>query len=262
MISLKELMVHLEEMAPLSLQESYDNSGLLFGSPEWRVKGVVCCLDATEEVIREAHGIGCNVVVSHHPIVFKGIKKIRPHHYVDKALIYAIKNDIALYAIHTNLDNVLNNGVSRHVADRMRLQGCRILDPKCEGIDTGTGIIGRLESAMEPLHFLKWLKELMQTPCIRHTALLNRPIQTVAVTGGAGASWISKAREEGVDAYVTGDVKYHEFFEANQEIMVCDIGHYESEQFTIELLAGLISSKFSNFAAHCTKLNTNPVQYF
>lgn len=262
MTSLRELMTHLEDLAPLHIQESYDNSGLLYGSPDWQVTGVLCCLDATEAIIREAKERHCNVVVSHHPIVFRGIRQINLGHYVDKALVYAIKHDVALYAIHTNLDNVLKNGVSQHIANRLQLANVHLLDPKPGDCGTGTGILGEMKAPMSIDEFLPWLKMQMNTSCIRHTQPTSGLIQKLAITGGSGAPWIRKAIQEGADAYITGDIKYHEFFEANDEIMICDVGHYESEQFTIELIARLISEKFSNFAAHCTKLNTNPVQYF
>ncbi|MBK8956337.1 MAG: Nif3-like dinuclear metal center hexameric protein [Saprospiraceae bacterium] len=262
MTKISELAGFLEEIAPLHLQESYDNSGIICGDLTWDIRGVLCALDATEDIVKEAHQRGCNVVVSHHPIIFKGIKKIQYRHYVDKAIIYAIKNDIALYAIHTNLDNVLANGVNQKIASKLQLNELKILAPSGPDGQTGTGICGELSTAMDAGLFLDYLKEKLQTACVRHTRILSKPIKKVAITGGSGASWIGSAIAAGADAYITADVKYHEFFEANGQILICDVGHFESEQFTIELLAGLISEKFRNFAAHCANLNTNPIQYF
>lgn len=262
MIKIRELTDFLEEMAPLQFQEPYDNSGLIYGDASWDIKGVLCCLDATESILKEAKMRNCNVVVSHHPIIFKGLKKIQQRHYVDKAIIYAIKNDIAIYAIHTNLDNVLINGVNQKIAGRLELKDLHILAPKSPNESIGTGVVGFLDQPFSPSDFLSFTKKQLQTSCIRHTVLPVKSIQKVAITGGSGAFWIGTAIASGADAYITADVKYHDFFEANGEILLCDVGHFESEQFTIDLLAQLISEKFSNFAAHCANLNTNPIQYF
>ncbi|MBK9108917.1 MAG: Nif3-like dinuclear metal center hexameric protein [Saprospiraceae bacterium] len=262
MTKIQDLTDFLEGIAPLNLQETYDNAGLIYGDKSWEIKGVLCCLDATEEILHEAKQRNCNLIVSHHPIIFKGLKQIQYQHYVDKAIIYAIKNDIAIYAIHTNLDNVLENGVNQRIAKRLNLSNLQILASKPNHTDIGTGILGILEKPLRPADFLTFLKLQMQTQIIRHTALSSQQISKVAITGGSGAFWIKTAIAAGADAYVTADVKYHEFFEANGEILLCDIGHYESEQFTIELLYEHISEKFRNFASHCANLNTNPIQYF
>ncbi len=262
MTRIYQLAQFLESIAPLPLQETYDNAGLLIGNPEWEIQNVLCCLDATEAVLDEAKKKGCNVVVSHHPIVFKGLKQIQGRHYVDRAVIYAIKNDIALYAIHTNLDNIFRNGVNEEISRQLGLEKIKLLLPKYDSTTVGAGMIGLLPQEMEGLEFLNYVKKQLDTSLIRHTRLLGKPIQKVAVTGGAGAFLIPEAIRQGADAYITGDVKYHEFFEANDQMLLCDVGHFESEQFTISLLARLISENFTNFATHCTKTKTNPVQYF
>ncbi|MCC6753397.1 MAG: Nif3-like dinuclear metal center hexameric protein [Saprospiraceae bacterium] len=262
MSQLRELVLHLEQIAPLKLQESYDNSGLLFGDPSWEVRGVLCSLDVTESVIREAMELGCNVVVSHHPPIFRGIKRLLPDDHTARTLTLAIKNDIALYAAHTNLDNQLENGVNQMIAHRLGLEDLGILDPRPENPNTGTGILGTLPIPLAAMDFLSLIRERLQARVVRHTAPPQRPIHRVAITGGSGAAWIGHARSRQADAYLTADVKYHDFFEADGQLLLCDIGHYESEQYTKELLAGLISEKFRNFAAHCTKHSTNPIQYY
>ncbi|MBK6544982.1 MAG: Nif3-like dinuclear metal center hexameric protein [Saprospiraceae bacterium] len=261
-MKVNDLANYLESIAPLNLQEPYDNSGLIVGHPEMEIKGVMCSLDCTLAILEEAKILGCNVVVSHHPIIFKGLKKIHGIHYVDQAVMFAIKNDMAIYAIHTNLDSVFRHGVNEKIAKKLELKNLQILSPKMGNPEIGIGMFGNLEQEMQTQDFLKFVKDRMQTKLIRHTSFLKPTIKNVAVTGGAGAFLIQEAIQSGADIFITGDVKYHEFFEANSQIVLLDIGHFESEQFTIELLFGLISEKFRNFATHCTKISTNPVQYF
>lgn len=263
MIYIKDLCQYLEEIAPLHLQESYDNAGLITGHPDWEVKAVLISLDATESVIDEAISLGANMVISHHPIVFRGLKSFTGNHYVERAIIKALKNDIALYAIHTNLDNVLINGVNQKIADKIVLQNCTILSPKMSNIpDIGAGIIGELAHPLPISDFLAHIKKSLQCHSIKYTSPLKRPVHKVAICGGSGSFLIPEAIRSGADVFITSDLKYHEFFEANDKIILMDIGHFESEQFTIELLFELISKKYRNFAAHCTKTNTNPVQYY
>ncbi|MEP7196884.1 MAG: Nif3-like dinuclear metal center hexameric protein [Saprospiraceae bacterium] len=260
---IQEVCAFLEQIAPLNLQESYDNAGLITGHPDWDIKSVLISLDATEAVIDEAISIGANLVISHHPIVFRGLKTFNGNHYVDRAIIKVIKNDIALYAIHTNLDNVLNNGVNQKIAEKIGLINCHILSPKSlESELIGAGLFGSLQNELSLEDLLKQLKIKMNTGSIKHTVTLGNKIQTVALCGGSGSFLIPQAIAKKADVFITADLKYHEFFEANDKIVLIDIGHYESEQFTIDLLFGLISGKFPNFASHCTKMNTNPVQYY
>lgn len=265
-MKLKELIAYLEEVAPLRYQESYDNAGLIVGDPEVELSAALISLDATPEVILEAVSRGCNVVVSHHPIVFKGIKQFDHNYYVHQAVITAIKHDIALYAIHTNLDNVLQNGVNERIAQQLGLLQVQVLKPHAQAhletkYELGSGAVGIISPGLSESVFIDHVKQAMNQSHIRHTALLGRKIQKVAVCGGAGSFLIPAAISAGAQAYITADIKYHEFFEANKEIVVLDIGHYESEYYTIELLQGLISQKFHNFAAHCTEAITNPVFY-
>lgn len=355
----------LESLAPPVLQESYDNAGLITGSGDWECTGILCSLDATEPVIEEAVRLGCNLVVAHHPIVFGGLKRLNGKNYVEKTVIAAIKKDIAIYAIHTNLDNIMT-GVNGRMAQVLGLQNLQILSPKpgtirklftfvpvahaatvrealfaagagqigrygecsfnaagtgtftagqgtqpfagAEGVpheeaeikvevifpahleqavtkalltthpyeevaydlvilgnthpQIGAGIVGQLSEALPANGFLDLLRQRFHTPLIRHTAPGNRPIQKVALCGGAGSFLISNALRAGADAFVTADLKYHEFFDANDRLLLADIGHYESEQFTIDLLQEVLEQKFPNFAVLKTKVETNPVRYY
>ena len=260
--TIAELCDHLESIAPLDLQESYDNAGLITGEKDWEVTGVLCTLDATVDIINEAAEKGCNVVVAHHPIVFRGLKQISARHYVGRAIIEAIKKDVAIYAIHTNLDNILENGVNQAIADKLDLSNLKILAPKSVDEKTGSGMVGDLSAEMSETEFLSYVKTRMQTGGIRHTPLLKRNVKKVALCGGAGSFLIHNAIAAGADVFISGDIKYHEFFEADGKILILDIGHYESEQYTIPLLKRLITKKFTNFAVHCTDRKTNPVHYF
>ncbi|NOT36817.1 MAG: Nif3-like dinuclear metal center hexameric protein [Saprospiraceae bacterium] len=260
---LNEVCHFLEEVAPLHLQETYDNAGLICGNPNWDIKGALISLDATEEVIDEAIQMNCNLVISHHPIVFKGLKSFQGLHYVERAIIKAIKNDIALYSIHTNLDNVLYNGVNQKIADILGLTNVQILSPKSSAEPKiGSGVIGDLKSSLPIQDLLELLKIKFNGSSIRHTRITKNHIQKIAICGGSGSFLIPYSIRSAADVYITSDIKYHEFFEANDQLILIDIGHFESEQFTIQLLFDLISKKYPNFAAHCTKTNTNPVQYF
>ncbi len=264
MITSGEVIEYLETIAPLHLQESYDNSGLLIGTGRVEVTGLIVCLDCTEEVIEEAIRMDCNMIVCHHPAIFSGLRKLNDANATERQVRLAIKNDIVVYAIHTNLDNVLAHGVNERIARHLGLEVLGILKPKSgTGLEnTGAGILASFQEPMLEVAFLQLLKERMKADVIRHTALLDVPILRVAICGGSGSFLLEEARQAGAHAFVTADYKYHGFFDADGALLVCDIGHYESEQYTINLLQELISRKFSTFAAHCTGINTNPVRYF
>ncbi len=360
-----EVIKCLEDFAPVSLQEDYDNAGLIIGNANENCEGIITTLDVTEEVIAEAILKKCNLIVAHHPIIFKGLKKINGKNYVEQTVIAAIKNDIAIYAIHTNLDNVIN-GVNNKIAQKLNLQNIKVLSPKedtlkklvtfspnehaekvknalfkagagsignysecsynVEGKGTfkageesdpyvgeigkrhkenetrievifpsylreevvqslknshpyeevaydiysltndsnniGSGLIGDFEEPVSEEELLSMLKKEFGLSVIRHTLLLNKKIKKVAVCGGAGSFLINAAKAAGAGVYITSDIKYHEFFDADNAILLADIGHYESEQFTIELLAEILRQKFPNFAVLKTEIKTNPVNYF
>ncbi|MBK8557266.1 MAG: Nif3-like dinuclear metal center hexameric protein [Lewinellaceae bacterium] len=251
----------LEHIAPPYLQESYDNAGLIVGNPHTEVSGVLFCLDSTEAIVEEAVSKGCNLIVAHHPIVFRGLKRFNGANYVERTVISAIQQGVALYAIHTNLDNVHQSGVNSKIAEKLGLLQTEILMPKPGLALVGAGLTGFLPTPMAEIDFLHHVKQALQTGCVRYTALRGKAVHKVAVCGGSGSFLLGEALRAGADAFVTADFKYHEFFDAEGQLIIADVGHYESEQFTIELLFDIISEKFPNFALHCTELNTNPVNY-
>lgn len=363
-MQVKEVTRYLETIAPPSLQESYDNSRLLTGSPDQEVTGILVTLDCIEEVVQEAADTKCNLIVAHHPILFRPLKKITGSNYVERTLIKAIQNKIAIYAIHTNLDNVLN-GVNRKLGEIIGLTNLRILVPRkdtlcklvtfippehvekvmqalheagagqignykncsfrLEGTGTfmptdkanpfigetnkleyvkeirtevifptwledeilhalrsshpyeevayyltpltntnqeaGAGMIGELKEPMSEMAFLKHLKTSLELPVIRHTQLTNKPVKTVALCGGSGSFLLPAAIKAGAQVYVSADFKYHEFFDADNRIIIADIGHHESEVRTKEMLAAFLSKKFPNFAVRISATNTNPISY-
>jgi dinuclear metal center YbgI/SA1388 family protein len=252
-----------QQIAPFHLQESYDNSGLLTGSYDTVVSKVMLCLDMTEEVLEEAIEKGCNLIIGHHPIIFKGLKRINGNNYVERVVIKAIKQDLMLLAVHTNLDNVLLQGVNQKIADKLELSKIEILAPKSEtDARIGAGCLGYLNAPMLITDFLNHVKSSMQTSCIRYSGNPKTMIHKVAICGGSGSFLLPHAIKEGAHAYVSADFKYHEFFDAEDKILVADIGHYESEQYTIELFNDILRNNFPNFAVHMTSVNTNPIKYY
>lgn len=360
----KDITTIIEGFAPLTYQESYDNSGLIVGNATDEVTGVLICLDCIEEIIDEAITTNCNMVIAHHPIIFSGLKQLNGKNYIERTVIKAIKNNIAIYAVHTNLDNV-KNGVSYKIAQKIGVKNCQILQPKksllskivvycpvnkaddvravmfdagagsignysdcsfnTEGIGTfkgeenakpavgevgkahqekearietivpsylankvvasmkavhpyeevaydifelqnkyenvGSGVVGELENEEEENLFLKRLKNDLKTDCIRYTDLLGKRIKKVAICGGSGSFLLADAIAAGADVFITGDFKYHQFFDAENKIIIADVGHYESEQHTSELIYEILNEKFPNFAVRLTEKNTNPVNY-
>lgn len=365
MSTLKELTNYLEQWAPLSYQESYDNSGLIYGDSNMEIKGVLISLDCVEKTIDEAIEKKCNVIIAHHPIVFKGLKKLTGKNYIERTVIKAIQNNIAIYAIHTNLDSI-KTGVNKMFADRIGLIQTQILKPKsqtlkqlttyvpkshinevrdalfnaglgkigdyeeCAFISEGTGsfkainnaqpfvgeignrhyenesklelvfpehlqnkaistlkkvhpyeevafqiyqlensnenigsgMFGELKHEVPVIEFLKHLKSTFNVGCIKHTKLTKQFIKTVAICGGSGSFLLGNAKAKNADIFITGDFKYHEFFDAEDQIIIADIGHYESEYLTIELIDEKLREKNCNFAVYRSELNTNPVNYF
>ena len=363
-MKLRDLTTFLESFAPLNYQEDYDNSGLIVGNPDQEINAALISLDCTEEIVDEAIKKGCNLIISHHPIVFKGIKKFNGKTYVERVVIKAIKNDIALYAIHTNLDHI-QQGVSGKICEKLGLTDAKVLSPKtgllkklmtyvpsehiepvrsalfiagagnigkysdcsfnAEGYGTfiaspdanpyvgekgelhrepevkvevifssyqeraivsalkqahpyeevaydiypltnaheqvGAGMIASLEEEMSEIDFLHFVKERLSAKVIRHTALTGKPVKRVAVCGGSGSFLLKNAIAANADVFITADFKYHEFFDAENKLVIADVGHFESEQFTQELLFEIIRKNFANFALHLTEYNTNPINY-
>jgi dinuclear metal center YbgI/SA1388 family protein len=361
-LKIKDIYNHLHSIAPFQLQESYDNSGLLVGNMQQEIKGVLLSLDCTEAVIEDALSQGCNLVVCHHPVIFSGLKRLNGNNYVERTIISAIKNDIAILAIHTNLDNVLNQGVSNKMAEKLGLINVKTLSPKkgllqklkffvpegaAEQVKTavfnaGAGEIGdynecsyswkgegtfkandranpyigkkgerhseseiAIEVLVEKWKMKKIISRMLEAHpyeevaydihsienshnyvgsgvvgdidiesdkllqkikdnfggVVRYTNLHKKRVKKVALCGGSGSFLLNEAKASGADLFLTADYKYHQFFDAENEIIIADIGHFESEQFTIELLSEIITEKFPNFAVRFTKVKTNPINY-
>ena len=362
---IQDVINHLEELAPLAYAEDFDNVGLLVGDKNTKVTGILVTLDTLETVVDEAITKKCNLIVSFHPIIFKGLKKLTGKTYVERVVMKAIKNDIAIYSIHTALDNAFL-GVNNMICNQLNLKNKRILIPQSETIKKlttyvpkneaeqlrtalfssgagsignysncsfnvegygtfkgnentnptkgikgnlhteeetkisitfpkhiesqvistlfkahsyeeiayeittlenknqhiGMGMIGELEEPMDEISFLNYLKGKMNTECIRHSALLNKKIKKVAVLGGSGSFAIEAAKAAEADVFITADLKYHDFFSAENKLLLADIGHYESEQFTKNGLIAHLTKKITNFAIILSNTNTNPVKYF
>ncbi len=265
MSTVKDLYAYLNEIAPFQLQEGYDNAGLIVGDWDSKISGVMVCLDSTEVVVKEAIENDCNVIVSHHPIIFSGLKTITGKNYIERTIVAAIKNDISIIAIHTNLDNILTNGVNAKIAEKLELVNTKIMNPVANithsSEQVGAGIIGKLRHKMTPDSFTNYLKQKMNIDQVRRTKYISEEISKIAICGGSGSFLLGNAIKLKADVFITADFKYHQFFDANDKIVIYDIGHYESEKYTIELLKDLIRNNFSNFAVRYTKHNTNPVFY-
>lgn len=364
-MKLKEIISALELLAPPALQESYDNSGLIVGDKNTEIKGALICLDSTEAIIEEAISKKCNLVIAHHPIIFSGLKSITGKNYIERTILKAIKNDIAIYAIHTNLDNV-QHGVNAKIGALLGIKNPRILAPKSSQLEKlvtycpfkntedvmsalfsagagsignysecsfsvsgkgtfkanqfanpfvgeinerhieeenrievifeahkryavltalqkvhpyeevayevyttenahqfiGSGMIGELKDELPLEVFFDKLKSTFKLKVIRHTEPLAKTVKKIAWCGGSGSFLLKSAIGKNADVFITGDIKYHDFFDHEKKLIIADIGHYESEQFTIDLLGDFLTEKFPKFAVHLTEVNTNPVNYY
>ncbi len=264
-----DIIQTLEEIAHPSWQEDYDNCGLLIGSPAEICTGVLVSLDVTPAIADEAVRRGANLIVAHHPLIFRGLKQIDPETETGRTVSAAIRGNLSVYAIHTSLDNVLP-GVNSEMAARLGLTGGKPLSPGAAsgsrelaaGQSAGSGLVGELPEALTGPAFLARLKQVFGTPVVRHSALPDRPIRRVAICGGAGSFLIINALREKADAFVTADLKYHEFFGAEGRLLLADIGHFESEQFTSDFLVREMKKKYLNFAVLKAETRTNPVHYY
>ena len=264
-----EILSYITEVAPIHWQESYDNSGLLVGDANALVDKVLLTLDLTEKVIDEAIENSFHLVISHHPLIFKGLKNILVDDTTGRIITKAIKNDIAIAAMHTNIDNSFY-GVNRVLAEQLGLKNLNILHPNIsesqtlsdQELQVGSGMIGVLENEISENEFLKFIKEKLNVGAIRHSELLNKPIKKVAICGGSGSFLMNDAKRCGADVYVTADLKYHDFFDADNEILIIDAGHFETEQFIKQLFADIILKKNPKFAVQISRVNTNSVNYF
>ena len=260
-MKIREVVDALERFAPLPLQESFDNAGLQVGLTEAEVSGALLCLDVTEAVVDEAVALGCNLIVSHHPLIFHALKHVTYENDVQRAVAKALKNDVTVVSMHTNMDNAAG-GVNFKIAEKMGLEGCRFFAQKAVcGIDCGSGVIGELPEQVAADDFIIMLKRTFDVECVQCNQLLRRPIKTVAVCGGAGSFLLGDSIAEGADAFVTGEMHYHEYFGHEQDIQIAVIGHYQSEQFTNEIFKEIIERECKGVKAYLTKTNTNPIIY-
>ena len=258
-MKVKEIISAIEEFAPLSIQEGWDNSGLCVGSPEDEVTSVLLALDCTPELVDEAVSCGADMIVTHHPLIFKGLKKISVEDQVGEAVVKAIRAGISIYAAHTSADKVLA-GVSGAMAARLGLKNVRILDEDGEG--TGLGTIGDFDSPMTAEEAVNFVKERFSLKTMRTSRPVEGLVSRVAMCGGSGGSLISAAKAAGADLYISGDISYHNFF-TEKDFMIMDIGHYESEIEIVDILFSLIKKNFPTFAVRITQnVNSNPIYYF
>lgn len=251
----KDIASIIEAFAPLDTQESWDNSGFCIGSPEQEVKGVIIGFDCTPALIEAAVAAGANMVVTHHPLIFSGIKKINPETFVGRCITLAIKHDMVIYSAHTNADKA-EGGVTALMAQRLGLQDIMPLD------ETSLALIGTLPAPLNPQELSEFVKKTFGIARLRSSRLIEEPVSRVAVCGGSGSSFIPKAIEAGAQLFITGDLSYHHFF-CDEGFMVLDIGHYESERDIVDKLHDILSKKFPNFAIHTfMNNNNNPIFYF
>ena len=257
----KQVFDALEQYAPLPLQDSYDNAGLQIGlTAEQEVAGALLCLDVTEAVIDEAERMGCNLIVAHHPLLFRGLKSITGQSYVERCVIKAIQKGIGIYAAHTNLDNA-EGGVNYRIAETLGLTDLAFLEAKPGDVAAGSGVVGMLPAEVDERAFLERVKALFGIQCIRHNQLSGRKIRRVALCGGAGGFLLSRAIEQGADAFLTGEMRYHDYFGHEGELLIAEMGHYESEQYTIDLLADVLGRQFPELRIVKTRNNTHPINY-
>ena len=270
-VKIKQVVDALEHYAPLPLQEGYDNAGLQVGLTEAvEVSGALLCLDVTEAVVDEAIRKGCNLIVSHHPLIFRKLARISDENYVQRTVRKAIKNDITIVSMHTNMDAAMG-GVNFKIAEKLGLRNLRFFggEKEIDGVKGGEGVIGEITDETDTLHadgiaaddLVLMLRERFQVECVQCNQLLRRPIRKVALCGGAGSFLLDAAIAAGADAFITGEMHYHEFFGHEQEIQICVIGHYQSEQFTSEIFRSIITEKCPGVKCEISEINTNPIIY-
>ena len=258
-MKVKDIISVIEEFAPLGIQEKWDNSGLCIGSPEAEVSSVLVGLDCTEELVDEAVACGADMIVTHHPLIFSGLKKISPDDIVGAAVIKAVKAGISIYAAHTNADKVIA-GVSGAMAAKLGLENVAILDEDGEG--TGLGVVGDLPEPLTAEEAVELVKSRFKLKAMRASRPVEGMIFRVAMCGGSGGSLIGAAKASGAQLYLSGDISYHNFF-TPENFMIMDIGHYESEIEIVDILFSLIKKKFPTFAVRITQnIYSNPIFYF
>lgn len=258
-MKIKEVLNALERFAPLPLQEDWDNAGLQVGLTEAEASGALLCLDVTESIVDEAVARHCNMIVSHHPLLFRGLKVISDADYVQRTVMKAIRNDVCIVSMHTNMDNA-RGGVSFMMAEKLGLDDVDFLSCGPDG-NSGSGVVGTLTEGMEAADFAALVKRVFRVECLHCNELLNRKIRKVALCGGAGDFLLGKAVEAGADAFITGEMHYHVYFGYEQKIQICVTGHYQSEQFTSEIFKSIITEKCPDLPVLMAETNTNPIIY-
>lgn len=248
----------IEKTAPLHLQDDFDNSGLQAGFPEAPVRKVLTCLDVTEAVVAEARERGCDMIVSHHPLLFHPLRQVSCATYQQRCVVDAICNGIAIYSAHTSLDNA-PGGVNHRLASMLGLSGLSWLQPRADGAG-GSGVIGSLPAPVRDYEFLSGLKDLFRVECLRHTAPCGKQIGRVALCGGSGAFLMRDALRLGADAFITGEMHYHDYFESDG-MLLAELGHYQSECCTVELLRDILARELPELEVVTTNLNTNATLY-
>ncbi len=250
----EEVVKAIEEFAPIYNQEAWDNSGFIIGNKKREVKSALLALDCTEEVVDEAVLGGYDMIITHHPLIFKGVKKIAPDNYTGRIIERCIKHDIIVYSAHTNIDKAAG-GVSGLMAEKLNMKECEPLT------EEGFGLVGKLDESIDSKTLINRMKELFNLDNIRTSELLKDKIDKIAVCGGSGHSFINNAMQKGAQVYITGDISYHEFY-CERGFMIMDIGHYGSEYDVVGLFSKIISKKIPTFAVSISKNNNNPIYYY
>ena len=261
-MKIKEVTKALERFAPLPLQESWDNAGLQVGLTEAEVSGALLCLDVTCQIVDEAIQKGCNLIVSHHPLIFRKLARLTGEDYVQQVVMKAIANGIVIMSMHTNMDNA-RGGVNFKIAEKMGLHNVHFMSTNTiDGVECGSGVIGEFEEPMAADDFIILLKKAFCVECVEANQLLRRPIKTVAMCGGSGSFLLDEAVEAGADAFLTGEMHYHEYFGREQQIQIAVIGHYQSEQYTSEIFRDIIERECQGVKCFIAETCTNPIMYF
>ena len=256
----REIVNIIESEYPKFSQEIWDNSGLLIDNENTEITGILICFDITENSIKEAIDKKCNFIISHHPLFINGLKKISQDTYTERCVRLAIKNDIAIYCCHTPVDKS-RHGISFKMAETLGLQNVDFLNKDTDK-DFGLGIIGEFEDAMNPMDFIKLVKDTFDQNTVRYSQEKEKQIKKVAFCGGSGASLIGSALQAKADAYICGDIKHHDFFSSEEGILLIDAGHFETEIEIKDLFFSVFSKKIPNFAVHLAKTDKSPINYF
>ena len=260
-MKIKEVLSALERFAPLPLQESWDNAGLQVGLTETEVSGALLCLDVNEKIVDEAIQKGCNLVVSHHPLLFRGLKTISDLTDVQRTVMKAVRKGVCVISMHTNMDNA-KGGVNYKMAEKLGLRDVQFLAPKkVDGVESGSGVIGELPEAQASDDFVLAVKKAFGVECAMCNELLRRPVRKVALCGGAGDFLLDEALKAGADAFITGEMHYHQYFGYEQQIQICVIGHYQSEQYTAEIFRDIIEKECPGVKTYIAETCTNPILY-